>query len=177
MAESRTGATARERIQEGRNRAGGCRGGLEATEPSGQWVILHRMDPYDIRDPKLENFSELVGNGKHFRVPLYQRVYSWPEELWEDLWQDLGRLAATERGRHFMGVVVLEERGDRDFVIVDGQQRLVTLTILAIAAIRRLMEMGGGRRSGALGVASSILRQHEGRRLVARTREALAQPD
>lgn len=99
------------------------------------------MDVLDIRDPKLENFAELVGNGKRFSVPLYQRDYSWGEELWEDLWQDLHRLAALPRGRHFMGVVVLEERNDRDFVIVDGQQRLVTLSILCIAAIRRLLEM------------------------------------
>ena len=35
------------------------------------------------------NYLELIGNGKTYRVPPYQRDYSWSEEQWEDLWNDV----------------------------------------------------------------------------------------
>ena len=35
------------------------------------------------------NYLDLIGNGKRYRVPPYQRDYSWSEEQWEDLWNDL----------------------------------------------------------------------------------------
>ena len=35
------------------------------------------------------NFLELIGNGKTYRVPPYQRDYAWTEEAWEDFWNDV----------------------------------------------------------------------------------------
>lgn len=37
-------------------------------------------------------FQELIGNGKKYRAPLFQRDYSWEEEQWEDLWNDINEL-------------------------------------------------------------------------------------
>ncbi len=84
------------------------------------------------------NFLELVGNGKIYRVPPYQRDYSWEEEQWEDLWNDIVELRGRPDDRHYMGALVVEGQSDREFLIIDGQQRLATLSILALVAIKQL---------------------------------------
>lgn len=84
------------------------------------------------------NFLELVGNGKSFRVPAYQRDYSWQEEQWEDLWNDLAELRHDADQRHYMGALVVEPISDREFQIIDGQQRIATLSILALAVLKQL---------------------------------------
>ena len=84
------------------------------------------------------NYLDLIGNGKRYRVPSYQRDYSWSEEQWEDLWNDLMDLRLAPEGRHYLGELVVEEQGDREFLIIDGQQRLATLSVLALAVIAQL---------------------------------------
>ena len=90
------------------------------------------------------NYLELIGNGKLYRVPPYQRDYSWSEEQWEDLWNDLMDLRKDPDERHYLGALVVEERGDREFLIIDGRQRLATLSVLALAVIARLRTMADG---------------------------------
>ena len=87
------------------------------------------------------NYHELIGNGKTYRVPPYQRDYSWSEEQWEDLWNDVVDLRLDPETRHYLGALVAEGTSDRDFLIIDGQQRLATLSLLALAVINRLEEM------------------------------------
>lgn len=87
------------------------------------------------------SFLELIGNGKHYRVPPYQRDYSWTEEQWEDLWNDILALRQTPDDRHYMGALVVQEASDRDFFIIDGQQRMATLSILALAVISLLSDL------------------------------------
>lgn len=83
-------------------------------------------------------FLDLIGNGKIYRVPPYQRDYSWEEEHWEDLWNDILELRASPESRHYMGALVVEAKSDREFLIIDGQQRLATLSILALTIIDAL---------------------------------------
>jgi hypothetical protein len=87
------------------------------------------------------DYLELIGNGKVFRVPLYQRDYSWSEEEWEDLWNDILELRNKPDDRHYMGALVVEGITDREFQIIDGQQRMATLSILSLAVIARLTKM------------------------------------
>lgn len=54
------------------------------------------------------NFLELIGNGKLYRVPPFQRDYSWKEEQWEDLWNDIADLRNKPMDRHYMGTLVVE---------------------------------------------------------------------
>ena len=92
------------------------------------------------------NFLDLIGNGKIYRVPPFQRDYSWEEEQWEDLWNDSIDLRNRPDDRHYMGTLVVEGITDREFKIIDGQQRIATLTILALAVIaglRKLADEGG----------------------------------
>lgn len=87
-----------------------------------------------------QNYLELIGNGRIYRVPPYQRDYSWKEEQWEDLWNDLLELRANPDERHYMGALVVEVKSDREFAIIDGQQRLATLSIIGLAILAQLKE-------------------------------------
>jgi len=88
-------------------------------------------------------FLDLIGNGKRYHVPAFQRDYSWEQEQWEDLWNDIDDLLKQPEARHYMGALVVESTSDRDFQIVDGQQRMATLSILALATIATLLEQSG----------------------------------
>lgn len=83
-------------------------------------------------------FGELFTNGRTFAVPRFQRNYKWDEDQWEELWQDL--LASASTGKeHYMGAIVLKAQDTRKhFEIIDGQQRLVTLTLLVLAVVQCL---------------------------------------
>jgi hypothetical protein len=98
-------------------------------------------------------FLELIGNGRLYVVPPYQRDYSWTEEQWEDLWTDIEDLAARQDDTHYMGALVVEGRSDREFAVIDGQQRLATLSLLVLAVIDRLHDLS------RLGVDASSNRQ------------------
>lgn len=88
-------------------------------------------------------FLDLIGNGKKYRVPAFQRDYAWEEEQWEDLWNDIIELRDAPGTFHYMGALVLEATSDREFQIIDGQQRVATLSLLALAVIRGLSALPG----------------------------------
>jgi hypothetical protein len=81
---------------------------------------------------------DLVGNGRTFHVPPYQRDYSWTKEQWEDLWNDLLDLIDKPGDTHYMGALVVSASDDRMFAVIDGQQRLATLSLVALAVIDHL---------------------------------------
>jgi hypothetical protein len=99
------------------------------------------MAKTNLLNTRTANLQELIGNGKIFRVPPFQRDYSWHEEHWEDLWNDLQALIGKPDDRHYMGALVVEARTDREFLIIDGQQRMATLSIVALAVIARLCRL------------------------------------
>lgn len=91
-------------------------------------------------------FADLVqGRAQQFQVPLYQRTYSWAEkqlgQLWSDILEQAELLESGEKAStHFLGSVVLAPSPQNEatfprWLVVDGQQRLTTLS-LALAAIR-----------------------------------------
>ncbi len=92
-------------------------------------------------DTRTVNYQELIGNGRAFFVPPYQRDYSWRQEQWEDLWNDITEIHGPHDARHYMGALVVEAQSDRRFVVIDGQQRLATLSILALAVIDALQKL------------------------------------
>lgn len=92
------------------------------------------------------SLREILEGSKQYQVPLYQRTYSWMKPQLQRLWDDVGELAESRRaGRtnatHFIGSLVLAPTADigpagvSRYLVVDGQQRLTTLTLL-LAAIR-----------------------------------------
>ncbi|KJR41683.1 protein of unknown function DUF262 [Candidatus Magnetoovum chiemensis] len=91
-----------------------------------------------------QTFRKLMGNGLLYTVPMFQRDYSWTDEEWDDLWQDI--IAMTEpdgEQGHYMGYLVLQSNDERNYDIIDGQQRMTTLSIIVLAvlsSLRRLVD-------------------------------------
>jgi len=93
---------------------------------------------------KTENntYRKLIGNGLTYRIPRFQRDYSWSEDEWEDLWADiLGILQEGGEPAHYMGYLVLQSQDDKSFDVIDGQQRLTTLTLVVLAAMKNLQRL------------------------------------
>lgn len=99
------------------------------------------MPKANLLNTSTATYLELIGNGRLYQVPAYQRDYSWKEEHWEDLWTDITGLVATPNDSHYMGALVVEGISDRSFAVIDGQQRLATLSLLVLATISRLLEL------------------------------------
>ncbi len=91
-------------------------------------------------DTKTVNLNDILGNGKIYRVPQFQRDYSWEQDNWEDLWNDI-ELASETKNAHYMGSVVLQSTTGKEFSIIDGQQRFTTLTILTLAIINAIQNL------------------------------------
>ncbi len=86
------------------------------------------------------SLSEILGNGLTYQVPVFQRDYSWKEENWIDLWEDIKMLSETEKD-YYMGAIVLQKKGKKNFLVIDGQQRLTTLSILALAILKNIKDI------------------------------------
>ncbi len=92
-------------------------------------------------------YRQLLGNGLIYRIPRFQRDYSWDEEQWEDLWDDiLGTLPADGEPAHYMGYLVLQTADNRTFEVIDGQQRLTTLSLIVLAAMRLLKHVAAANK-------------------------------
>lgn len=102
------------------------------------------MAKTNLLNTRTTSLLELLSNGRVYRVPPYQRDYSWEEPEWEDLWNDIVDLRPKPDDRHYMGALVVQAASDREFEIIDGQQRLATLSILALAVIEKLRDLAVG---------------------------------
>ncbi len=74
------------------------------------------------------------GSSNRFKIPLYQRNYDWTEENCRQLLSDLKKLNDPNRKSHFFGSIVTKTEDDTH-IIIDGQQRITTLSILFIAIL------------------------------------------
>jgi hypothetical protein len=74
---------------------------------------------------------------------MFQRDYSWTEDIWEDLWQDITSVVEDESddSYHYMGYLVLQKKNGKLLRIIDGQQRLATLSIIILVVIKMLREL------------------------------------
>ncbi|NVK31080.1 MAG: DUF262 domain-containing protein [Gammaproteobacteria bacterium] len=87
-------------------------------------------------------FRQLLGNGLRYRVPPFQRDYSWTDDEWDDLWQDIVELFVEDaEPAHYMGYLVLQSANNKQFDIIDGQQRVTTLSILILASLAVLQDL------------------------------------
>jgi hypothetical protein len=88
-----------------------------------------------------KTYRQLMGNGLRYEVPKFQRDYSWEAEQWDDLWQDIKALLANEDSEHYMGYLVLQTTNNKDFQIIDGQQRLTTMSLLVLATLKCMKDL------------------------------------
>ncbi|GAA7327171.1 GmrSD restriction endonuclease domain-containing protein [Helicobacter pylori] len=91
----------------------------------------------------LKFFEESQNN--QFVIPIYQRVYSWEKEQCEQLWDDIIKIGGNDKANgHFIGSILYVLDGNthsnNPLLIIDGQQRLTTITLLFIALRDHLSE-------------------------------------
>jgi hypothetical protein len=94
-------------------------------------------------------FTQLLDGAKQFIVPIFQRDYSWGTKHCLQLWEDIVRVGKDANAKwHFLGSVVYiaaedNAAGISRWLVIDGQQRLTTLTLLLTALRKRLQTAGG----------------------------------
>jgi hypothetical protein len=93
-------------------------------------------------------FTKIINGTTQFVIPVFQRDYSWTEAECEQLWKDVIGIAgdSSDRG-HFLGSVVYVSTGDTSagftrWLLIDGQQRVTTLTLLLTALRDHIQDSG-----------------------------------
>lgn len=78
----------------------------------------------------------IEGNKMQLIIPVYQRNYDWKKENCDQLFNDLKKLVHSERN-HFFGSIVtgVADSIGNNRLVIDGQQRITTISILLLAAI------------------------------------------
>ncbi|MEH6539941.1 DUF262 and DUF1524 domain-containing protein [Halopseudomonas sp.] len=98
--------------------------------------------------------TNLLQGAKQFIVPIFQRDYSWGTKHCQQLWKDVIRVGSDPNVKgHFLGSVVYVAAEDNTatitrWLLIDGQQRLTTLTLLLIALRDRLAQLPGNSGQG-----------------------------
>jgi uncharacterized protein with ParB-like and HNH nuclease domain/predicted transport protein len=88
---------------------------------------------------------DFLKKSPQFVIPIYQRTYSWGERECRQLWEDILRTGRNDAvSAHFVGSIVYVEKGlyqvssQSPLLVIDGQQRLTTVTLLIEALARSL---------------------------------------
>ncbi len=89
-------------------------------------------------DARKGNIYEILNGNKQFLIPVYQRFYSWDIEQCRRLWNDIVIMQKEGKQGHFVGSIVnIAEQamptGVQKYMIIDGQQRMTTLSLLLLA--------------------------------------------
>lgn len=99
------------------------------------------MAQHNLLDTDTVALNDIFANGRRYQVPLFQRDYSWNEEQWDDLWTDILAVKNKENRVHYMGAIVLQNLQNKQYSIIDGQQRLATISIIALSIIKRIQDL------------------------------------
>ena len=103
------------------------------------------MAGYDIH-----RLAEILRDGV-YKVPEYQRNYAWEyDRQVKDLWEDLENVGTAERSDHYTGTLIVKQMDNvtklgktyKRFELIDGQQRLTTMTILLYCICEYLISLG-----------------------------------
>jgi len=110
---------------------------------------------------------EFLQNSSQFIIPIYQRTYSWELEQCQQLWDDVIRAGKSNSASvHFVGSIVYVADGlstvslQAPLLVIDGQQRLTTITLLLEALQRSLGETEPVEGFSAEKIKSRYLTRH-----------------
>lgn len=93
-------------------------------------------------------FTQLIEGSKQFVIPIFQRTYSWDEANCRQLWEDILRVGGNANlDSHFIGSAVYIPETDVGaaiprWLVIDGQQRITTMTLLLLALRNRIHAEG-----------------------------------
>jgi len=110
---------------------------------------------------------EFLKKSPQFVIPIYQRTYSWTEKECRQLWDDILRTGSNDSvAAHFVGSIVYVEKGlyhvssQSPLLVIDGQQRLTTLTLLLAALADSLDTLPEASREPVDGFSPRKLRNY-----------------
>ena len=112
-------------------------------------------------------FLEFLKKSPQFVIPIYQRTYSWTDRECRQLWDDILRTGDNDAvTAHFVGSIVYIEKGlyhvssQLPMLVIDGQQRLTTLTLLLAALAKALDKLDEANREPVDGFSPRKLRNY-----------------
>lgn len=112
-------------------------------------------------------FLDFIKKSPQFVIPIYQRTYSWTERECKQLWDDIVRTGKDDTiTAHFVGSIVYIEKGlyqvtsQSPLLVIDGQQRLTTVTILLAALAEALDRLPEGEREPVDGFSPRKLQNY-----------------
>lgn len=92
---------------------------------------------------------DVLSSQNQYVIPIFQRYYSWHRSDWENIWDELTNLRNPDQDAraHFMGSIVLDSQKQKSlskpaFQVIDGQQRLMTFTLVMCALRNAAKEQG-----------------------------------
>lgn len=110
---------------------------------------------------------DILENSHQFVIPIYQRTYSWTEKECRQLWDDILRTGSNDDiSAHFIGSIVYitkdlyQATRHSPLLVIDGQQRLTTLTLLITALAKALDQFEEGKREPLDGFSPRKLRNY-----------------
>jgi len=113
------------------------------------------------------NLLDFLKESPQFAIPIYQRTYSWTEKECRQLWDDILRTGRNDDvSAHFIGCIVYIEKGlyqvssHLPLLVIDGQQRLTTLTLLLEALARALDKLDETKREPVRGFSPRKIRNY-----------------
>ncbi|MEM3402239.1 MAG: DUF262 domain-containing HNH endonuclease family protein [Candidatus Hadarchaeales archaeon] len=89
------------------------------------------MEEKILEEARVQRISDLLR--VQYRVPPFQRPYAWKEEQYTQFWDDIYSAFKGEEPEYFLGAMVFKDEGKSLRSIIDGQQRLWTITLTLIA--------------------------------------------
>ncbi len=112
-------------------------------------------------------FLDFVKKSPQFVIPIYQRTYSWAEKECRQLWDDIVRTGGNDAiAAHFIGSIVYIEKGlyqitsQSPLLVIDGQQRLATLSLLIAALAKELENASDDKQEQVEGFSPRKLRNY-----------------
>jgi uncharacterized protein with ParB-like and HNH nuclease domain/predicted transport protein len=114
-------------------------------------------------------FTQLLEGSKQFIIPIFQRTYSWERSHCEQLWNDILRVGGNpDLNSHFIGSAVYIPEQDTSaaisrWLVIDGQQRITTMTLLLLSLMRRLKAEDLDDPVSAAQIEDSYLRNRYGK--------------
>lgn len=113
------------------------------------------------------NLLIFLKKSPQFAIPIYQRTYSWTEKECGDLWNDILRTGQNDHvSAHFIGSIMYIEQGPyvvsilSPLLVIDGQQRLTTVTLLMAALVKALEAQEESKQEPVDGFSPSKLRNY-----------------
>lgn len=104
-------------------------------------------------DAQQKKINDILSGDFKYVIPRYQRKYVWQEKQWRELLEDIKYCLDVDKTKtdestewtHFLGSFVFE-RQDKRLIVIDGQQRLTTITIMLCAICALFNEYGEENR-------------------------------